>query len=139
VWGDVGCTRVTRPALWPRGVKIEGVKQMDSADVVKRRSKNGFYASSDSSYDMPYKSRVYGQPYLKRVPSVGQSRPEQPERGTKQHKGWPTFWRTQGPIEGTRRPQASYLSLDRKVSFMPLCGLAASRSGFLRGLPGKEV
>jgi hypothetical protein len=61
------------------------------------------------------------------------------ERGTKRHKGWPTFWHTRGPIEGTRRPQASYLSLDQDVSFMPLCGLAYSRPGFLHGLPRKEA
>jgi hypothetical protein len=29
-------------------------------------------------------------------------------------------WRIQSPIEGTRHPQASYLSPDREVSFMPL-------------------
>jgi hypothetical protein len=43
------------------------------------------------------------------------------------------------PIEGTRHPQALYLSLDQEVSFMPLCGLAYSRLGFLHGLPGKEA
>jgi hypothetical protein len=43
------------------------------------------------------------------------------------------------PIEGIRRPQASYLSLDWEISFTPLCGLVSSRPGFLRGLPGEEA
>jgi hypothetical protein len=30
-------------------------------------------------------------------------------------------WRIQSPIEESRHPQISYLSLDREVSFMPLC------------------
>jgi hypothetical protein len=30
-------------------------------------------------------------------------------------------WHIRGPIEGTRHPQASYLSPDWEVSFMPLC------------------
>jgi hypothetical protein len=53
--------------------------------------------------------------------------------------GVATSWHIQGPIEGIRCPQASYLSLDREVSFTPLCGLASSRLGFLHGLPRKEV
>jgi hypothetical protein len=35
-------------------VKPDWVKRMDSIDAVKRRSKNGFDASSNSSYDVPY-------------------------------------------------------------------------------------
>jgi hypothetical protein len=37
------------------------------------------------------------------------------------------------PHLGAWHPQASYLSLDREVSLMPLCELASSRLGFLRG------
>jgi hypothetical protein len=44
----------------------------------------------------------------------------QTERGTKQHKGWPAAGTTRDPIEGTRHPQALYLSLDQEVSFTPL-------------------
>jgi hypothetical protein len=40
VWEDVGCTGVTRPALYPWGVKTEGAKRIDPADAVKRCSKN---------------------------------------------------------------------------------------------------
>jgi hypothetical protein len=42
-----------------------------------------------------------------------QSRPEQPEQGT-------SSWRIRSHIEGTHHPQASYLSPDQDVSFMPL-------------------
>jgi hypothetical protein len=35
-------------------------------------------------------------------------------------QGVASSWCTQSPIEGTRHPQASYLSLDREVSFTPL-------------------
>jgi hypothetical protein len=50
------------------GVKTKRAKRMDSIDAVKRHSKNDFYVSSDSSYDAPYSSWVYDQPYPKRVP-----------------------------------------------------------------------
>jgi hypothetical protein len=43
----------------------------------------------------------------------GQSDLEQPERGMKRHKGWPVVGASSAPIEGTQRPQVSYLSLDR--------------------------
>jgi hypothetical protein len=69
----------------------------------------------------------------------GQSRPEHQERGMKRHKGGPTFWCTQCPIEGTRPPEASYLCLDQEASFTTLyvgCYLGA---WVLRGLPEKEV
>jgi hypothetical protein len=48
-------------------------------------------------------------------------------------------WHIWSPIEGSRCPQALYLSLEQGVSFMPLCGLASSRPGFLLGLPGNEA
>jgi hypothetical protein len=49
------------------------------------------------------------------------------------------IWHIRSPIKGTWRPQASYLSLDWRVSFTPLYGLTSSRSDFLRGLPGNEA
>jgi hypothetical protein len=51
----------------------------------------------------------------------------------------PTSWHIRSPIEGTQCSQASYLSLDREISFMPLFGLASSRPGFLHGLPEEEA
>jgi hypothetical protein len=50
-----------------------------------------------------------------------------------------TSWHIWSPIEGIRCPQASYLSLDQEIPFMPLCGLASSRLGFLRGLHREEA
>jgi hypothetical protein len=50
-----------------------------------------------------------------------------------------TSWHIWSPIEGTRFLQASYLSLDREVSFMALYGLASSRPGFFcTDYPGKK-
>jgi hypothetical protein len=58
------------------GVKTKRAKRMDSIDAVKRHSKNDFYVSSDSSYDAPYSSWVYDQPYPKRVPRLSWSLPK---------------------------------------------------------------
>jgi hypothetical protein len=54
-------------------------------------------------------------------------------------QGVATSWHIRSPIEGTRHPQASYLSLDQEVSFTPLYGLASSCPSFLCGLPWKEA
>jgi hypothetical protein len=82
----------------------------------KMRSKNDLYTSSDSSCDMLYTSWDTAT-ISKTCPTI---RPEQPERGTKRHKGGPTFWCTRFPIERTQPPKASYLSLDSEVSITPL-------------------
>jgi hypothetical protein len=50
-----------------------------------------------------------------------------------------TSWDIWSPIEETRRSQALYMRLDLDISFTPLCGLASSRLGFLRGLPREEA
>ncbi len=47
---------------------------------------------------------------------LGQSRSEQPKRGMRAI----VSWRIRRDIEGTRHPQASYLSSDQDVSLMPL-------------------
>jgi hypothetical protein len=49
----------------------------------------------------------------------GQSCLEQPKRVMKQHKGWPADDASREPSRG-QHPQASYLSPDREISFMPL-------------------
>jgi hypothetical protein len=61
----------------------------------------------------------------------GQSCPEQPERGTKQHNGWPAAGASYAP---SRDPtSSSFISESRPGDFLhaPLCGLALSHSGFL--------
>jgi hypothetical protein len=69
----------------------------------------------------------------------GQSRLEQPERGTKRHKGWPIDGAS-GEHRGDPA-SANFISESRPRGFLhaPLCGLASSRLGFLLGLPGKDT
>jgi hypothetical protein len=55
-----------------------------------------------------------------KIRQSGQRRPEQTERGTKRHKGWPSTSTFRDLVEGTREPQALYLSFDREVSFTAL-------------------
>jgi hypothetical protein len=74
----------------------------------KMRSKNDLYTSSDSLCDTLYTSWDTAT-ISETCPTI---HPEQPEQGTKRHKGGPTFWCTRFPIERTRPPKASYLSLD---------------------------
>jgi hypothetical protein len=54
-------------------------------------------------------------------------------------QGVATTWNLWSPIEETWYPQASYLSLDREVSFTPIFRMASSCLGFLCGLPTKEA
>jgi hypothetical protein len=42
VWEDVGCTGVTRPALYHRSLTAKEAKQLGPADTVKRCRKNDF-------------------------------------------------------------------------------------------------
>jgi hypothetical protein len=127
--------RSDRPLYGPKVWDIEEAKQLGSTGAVKRHSKNNF-----TSHPTPHTTRPihrgiqqlslkwvpwlpWGLPKLRagrQNPSMGQSCAEQLEWGTKRHKGWPIFWRTRCPIEGTRHPQALYLSLDQEVSFTSL-------------------
>jgi hypothetical protein len=137
-----------------RGVKIKGAKRMDSTDAVKRRSKNGFYTAGLFKQCSQFIAGI--QPTISKMGpmiAVGSAKAQglkekpisgsEPTRATRARdeatQRVANIWRTRGPIEGTQCPQASYLSLDWKVSFVPLCGLASSYSNFLCGLPGKEA
>jgi hypothetical protein len=65
----------------------------------------------------------------------GQRRPEQTERGTKRHKGWPSTSTFRDLVEGT----SSFVSEFRPGGFVhgPSCGQASSRPDFPdKGYPG---
>jgi hypothetical protein len=53
-------------------------------------------------------------------------------------QGVATSWHIQSPIEGTWHPQASYLSLDWEVSFVPLWGWHQAVRVFYTDYPGKK-
>jgi hypothetical protein len=85
---------------------------------------------------------IVGLPTLKvrrQNPPNGSEPPKANKARNEVTQGMATSWHFRSPIEGTQRPQASYLSLDREVSFTPDCGLASCCPGFLRGLPEKEA
>jgi hypothetical protein len=75
----------------------------------------------------------------KAKPINGLEPPRATRAGDEARQRVATSWHIRSSIEGTQLCQASYLSLDREISFTPLCLLASSRSGFLLGLPGEEA
>jgi hypothetical protein len=72
-------------------------------------------------------------------PANGSEPPRATRARDKATKKMATSSHIRSPIEGIQRPQASYLSLDWDISFTPLCALASSHPGFLRGLPREEA
>jgi hypothetical protein len=58
---DVGCTGVTRLALWHHDIVAEEAKRFDFTGAVKWHCKNDLYMSTNSSHDAPYTSWEYGQ------------------------------------------------------------------------------
>jgi hypothetical protein len=128
---------------------------LDSTGTVKRCCKNDLYTSTDSLHDVPYTSWEYSQAVSKMGPMIavgsvkaqglkvkhvnGSELPRATRERDEATQSVATSWHIQRPIEGTWYSQASYLSLDWKISFTPLCGLASSSPGFLRGLPGEEA
>jgi hypothetical protein len=100
---------------------------------------------------MPYMSWVYGQAVSKMGPAIAMGSMKVQGSKVKQVNGSEppraigvrdeatqrvaTSWHIRRPTDGTRRPQNLYLSLDREISIMPLCGPASNHPGFLHGLP----
>jgi hypothetical protein len=83
-----------------------------------------------------------GLPMLRvrrRNPLDGSELPKATRARDEATQGVAGSWHIRSPIEGTWRPQASYLNLGREVSFTPLCGLALSHPSFPHGLPRKET
>jgi hypothetical protein len=63
-------------------------------------------------------------------PPVGSAQPRANRARDKVTQRVASSWHTQGPIEGTHHPEASYLSLDREASFMPSVWVSIYLSGF---------
>jgi hypothetical protein len=129
---DIGCTQERLLALQACGVTTEEAKRQDLASAVKRRSKNEFTSHANSSHDTPSTSRDTSTvskmgPMIVEGPAtlwvLRQNPPvrSEPYRATRARdeatQRVAIIWRIQGPIEGTRHAQASYLSLDQEVSF----------------------
>jgi hypothetical protein len=128
---------------------------MGSIGAVKRHSKNDFAHHPTPHTMLPihhgiwksylkWASRLpWGLPLLKdqrQNPLIGSEAPKATRARDEATQMIASNWRTRCPIEGTQPTKASYLSLDREVSFTPsTCGLALSRPGFLLGLPRKEA
>jgi hypothetical protein len=112
---DVGCAGATMPALEPHGVTTEEAKRLGSISVVQRHSKNDLTCHQTPHFMCPLHYGIQ-QPYLKWVPRLSWGLPKL--RVQRQNKVVSSSC-TRCPIEGHWHPQASYLSLDQEVSFMP--------------------
>jgi hypothetical protein len=146
---DVGCVGATAYFIvsWCNN-------QRGKAAGLHRRGKNIFMHHSTPRTMRPMRHGIR-QPYLKRVPRLPWGLPNlrvrtknpsirsEPPRATRARneatQRVANSWLTWCPIEGTRYPQASYLSPDRKVFFTPFVWARIELFGFSTRLPGKDA